>query len=202
MLVLDDGELVNREPVVGSRVVVVRDTHLHAPDTTGFRAVLHRHAVHEHAVEDAVAGFQCRPVEASQLAESVVAGGIGKLGVEPRQCVSEPPFEHDFAVIRPLRSRRIGGDAGSVGNRPADAFEPVEGGVLDSGFGYAAHPTGSASRLTTRRIIRSLPAGALSAMSSVSAVSARGSSRCSTPSCFRYNRNSREPMRLLPSVKG
>ena len=64
------------------------------------------------------------------------------------------------------------------------------------------HLTGSANRLIMRRTIRSLPAGALSAISRVSAVKAWGLSRCSMLSCFRYSRNSSEPMRLLPSVKG
>ena len=44
---------------------------------------------------------------------------------------------------------------------------------------------GAISRLTTRRTIRSLLRGALSAMSRVSAVRAWGLSRCSTPSCSR-----------------
>ena len=67
-----------------------------------------------------------------------------------------------------------------------NAAEPVEGKCLSIGFGEAEHydvcdrfrlvarPVGSASKLTTRRIIRSLAVGALSATSRVSAVNALG----------------------------
>ena len=49
----------------------------------------------------------------------------------------------------------------------------------------ADHSEAPANRFTISRIIRSFPAGALSAISRVSAVSAWGLSRCSIPSCLR-----------------
>ena len=60
-LVLGDGELVNGQPVVISGVVKVHDPHLCPADTPISVTVLHGHAVDEHAVEGAVAGFQVGP---------------------------------------------------------------------------------------------------------------------------------------------
>ena len=57
--------------------------------------------------------------------------------------------------------------------------------MLDDRFRQAAHSPDSPNRLTMRRIIRSLLDGALSAISRVSAVSPRGSSRYAIPSCVR-----------------
>ena len=54
-----DSELVDRQPVVVVRMAEVNGLGLVAPDGAVSSAVLHRHAVDQHPVEGAVAGFQC-----------------------------------------------------------------------------------------------------------------------------------------------
>ena len=80
-LVLDDRELVDREPVVVGGIVEVDDANLRPTDGSAVRAVFDRHAVHQHAVEGAVAGFQRRTFGTGQLAEGVVPGRRGSSGL-------------------------------------------------------------------------------------------------------------------------
>ena len=58
MLVLDNAELVHRQPVVGCQVVEVDHLCLGAADTALGIAVLDRHAVHQQVVQRAVADYQ------------------------------------------------------------------------------------------------------------------------------------------------
>ena len=69
-----DRELVDREPVVGLRPLVVDDLRLRAGDRAVGPAVLHRHAVDEHPVERPVALDERRPGHPGELAERVVDG--------------------------------------------------------------------------------------------------------------------------------
>ncbi len=71
-LALDHGELVDRQPVVVVGVVEVDQPGRVAGDGAVRPAVLHLHAVDEHAVEGAVVGDQGRRSPARDLAERVV----------------------------------------------------------------------------------------------------------------------------------
>ena len=72
VLVLRDGELVDRQPVVGGGIVEVDDSRLRPAHRAAVCAVLHGHAVDQHPVEGAVPRFERRPLLPRQLAERVV----------------------------------------------------------------------------------------------------------------------------------
>ena len=155
VLVLDHGDLIDREPVVAGWGVEIHDTHLRAPDVAVIRAVLHRHAVHDHAVEGAVADLDRRPCRPRELAEGVVQCLGRKVWVQPLQRAAQPSLQHDRTIVGALGTRRIGGDVGAVRDAPAAAGEPVEGGVFDLGFGEARNqataPTRSKTNLARSR---------------------------------------------------
>ena len=151
VLVLDDRELVHCEPVVGLRFVEVEYADLRAMNRTVSVDILHRHAVDHHAVKGAIAGFQRRAGRMRQAAECIVEGVGGEAGIESSDRGAQPLLQHDLAVIDACRVLRIGRDVGTVGDCPAAAFEPSEGGGFDGGFrqGRIAHAANS-SRFTTR----------------------------------------------------
>lgn len=51
----------------------------------------------------------------------------------------QPAFEHDLAVIGPFRGKFAGRDIRTADDRPSYAAEPVEGSLLDDGFGELGH---------------------------------------------------------------
>ena len=77
VLVLDDGELVDRKPVVAVRFAEVEHADLSAVNTAVRTGVLHRHAGNEHPMEVAVAGLQRRPGRAGQPPQGVFEGIVG-----------------------------------------------------------------------------------------------------------------------------
>ena len=155
MLVLDHGDLIDREPVVAGWGVEIHDTHLRAPDVAVIRAVLHRHAVHDHAVEGAVAGLHRRPFRPRELAVGVVQCLGRQVWVQPLQRAAQPSLQHDRTIVGALGTRRIGGDVGAVRDAPAAARQPVERGVLDLALGevcsQAAAPARSRTNLARSR---------------------------------------------------
>ena len=62
-------------------------------------AVLHRHAVHSHSVESAVAGLQCRPFRAGQPAEGIVQRGGGKVVIQEREGIAQMLFQYHLPVV-------------------------------------------------------------------------------------------------------
>ena len=72
VLALADGDLVDREEVVGARFVVVEDGGLRAADRAADGTVLDVHALDERAVEGAVARLDRRALRPGQLAVGVV----------------------------------------------------------------------------------------------------------------------------------
>ncbi len=82
VLILPDGELVDGQPVVVGGIVEVDDPRLRPEDGAVSRAVLHRHAVHQHPVGCAVAGFQGRPLRMGKLAEGVAQRCDGQVWVQ------------------------------------------------------------------------------------------------------------------------
>ena len=103
------------------------------------RPVLHRHTLHQHAVEGAVSGLQRGPLRAGQLAKGIAQRLGGQVPVQLGQGIAQPLRQHHLAVIGPLRIRPIGSNVGSVGHLPADIRQPVEGDLLDVGFGEGGH---------------------------------------------------------------
>ena len=131
MPVLADGELVDRQPVVVVRVVEVEHPRLRAADGAVGRAVLDRHAVDQQAMEGAVARLQRWPLGAGELAEGIVEGLGRKRGVEPRECSLQPLRQHDLPVVGALGGQLARRNLGAVLDRPAEAFQPGEGGFFD-----------------------------------------------------------------------
>ncbi|GIX33052.1 MAG: hypothetical protein KatS3mg125_1008 [Lysobacterales bacterium] len=102
VLVLDHRELVDREPIVGGRIVEVDRARLRAADAAVGVAVLHRHALYQHPMQRAVALQEIGTRRASQLAEGVLQRLRGEPGVQPRKRIAQPRTEHHFAVIAAL----------------------------------------------------------------------------------------------------
>jgi len=68
-------------------------------------AVLDRHAIHEQAVDGAIACFERGSFGTRQFAEGVVDGFWRKGGVEPSEGVKQPLHEHDLSVICALAGK-------------------------------------------------------------------------------------------------
>ena len=139
VLVLDDGELVDREEVVRPGVGEVDDLHRRPPHGAAGVAVLHRHAVDQHPVEGAVARLQRRPLRQGQLAEGVVQRRGGQLWVEPRQRIPQPLLQDDLPEVVALGVGGARGDVRAVCYVPADIAQPVEGGLFNVAFGDGGH---------------------------------------------------------------
>ena len=134
--VLDDGELVDRQPIVVGGVVKVDDAGLVAAHRAAGIAAFHRHAVHGHAMKGAVARFQSGSLRAGQLAEGVVQGIGGQVGVEAGEGIAQALRQDGLAVIGALGVRRAGGDVGAVGGAPTKVVrQPRQGGGFNGGFG-------------------------------------------------------------------
>jgi hypothetical protein len=99
MLVLRHGELVDRQPVVGGRVLEVQHPRLGAADLAVGRAVLHRHPVHQQAMHRTVARRQLRTLGPGKLAEGVVQRCGGKAAVELCERVAQALFQDDLPIV-------------------------------------------------------------------------------------------------------
>ena len=147
--VFDHGELVDCQPVVVGRVVEVDDAGLGAAHRAVGVAVFHRHAVHDQAMERAVAGFQRGALRAGQLAAGVVQGIGGQVGIEAGEGAAETLRQDDVAVIGAFGARRAGGNVGAVGGAPAGVRQPGQGGRFNVGFGDGAHAVSHSRRIGT-----------------------------------------------------
>ena len=127
--VLDDGELVDREPVVGRRVVEVDHLSLGTADRA-VDVMLHGHTIDEHAVERSVAGLQGGAFGAGQFPIRVVQDACREVWIEAGERIAESRREDNFAVALSLGPGLIGRNARSVGDAPIKTVKPVEGSVL------------------------------------------------------------------------
>ena len=146
MVVLEDGELIDGEPVVRARFVEVQHAHLGAANPTVCVGVLHSDAGDDHAMEVAVPGLQRRPGRAGQSVVGVVEGVVGYLGVEARESGSQAAVQNNLVVAGAFRGRRVGPDGWTVQDGPAERPEPVEGDSFDGRFrhecfGHGATPS-------------------------------------------------------------
>ena len=123
-LVIHNGELVDGQPDVVGRIVEIYDSGLRAPDPPAV-AILHRHAVDDHAMERPVSGLQSRPLGVSQPPNGVAKRLAWQLRVEPRQRLPQSRSKHDRAVVGPLRWRSIRVDLRPMGNAPAQPRQPA-----------------------------------------------------------------------------
>ena len=145
MLVLDHGELVDREPVVAVRVVEIEYANLSAADPAFRVDVLHRHARDEHPMEVAVSGLQRRSGRVRQSADGVFERIVGNVGIEPGERGPQAAVQDDLAVVGAFCSRCVGCDVRAVEDGPAERCQPVEGDGFDRRFrqGCPARTNGS-----------------------------------------------------------
>ena len=122
MLPLTDGELVDRQPVVGGWIVEVDDARLCAANRAVVRAVLHVHTLDQHPVKLPVADLQRRTFRSDQLAEGVVQSIDGQAGVELSKGVPQPPLQYHLPVIIALGIRPAGADVRPVRSSPPQAL--------------------------------------------------------------------------------
>ncbi len=143
VLSFHDGELVDRQPVVGVWVREINHARLIAGDGAVLAAVFHRDAVHQHAMERAIAFDRCRRRQARQLAIGVLDRLRWQLRIEPCQRRAQTLLQDRIAIIGigSLGRRTIDGDVWPVRNRPPEPAQPLQRGFLDDGFGEGAHAT-------------------------------------------------------------
>ena len=137
--VFDDGELVDRQPVVVVRVVEIEDAHQVAAQRAVGAEVFHGHALDQHAVDGMVVGGQGGAVGAGQLAVGFVERGGGHARVETGERVAQAAGQHDLGVVVTFGGRFAGRDGRAELHRVAQVRQPGEGGFFDDGFGEGGH---------------------------------------------------------------
>ena len=126
MVVFDDRELVDREPVVRLEILEIDDPRLSAADISCGSSIFDRHTVNQEAMERAVSSDEVGALGPGQLAKGIRQRLGRKIRVEPGERVAQPPFENDLPPVGPLRRRCAGCQLGAMADRPPRAFEPGE----------------------------------------------------------------------------
>ena len=134
MLVLDDRELVDREPVVARRFAEVKHANLRAANPAVRVDVLHRHAGDEHPMEVAIPGLQRRPGRACQPAQGVFDRVVGNIGIEPGERGEQAVDQDHHAVVVPLGGWRVWCDVRTMEDGPTERFQPIQGDGFDGRF--------------------------------------------------------------------
>ena len=137
--VLADSELVDRQPVVGVRILEIDNARLRPPDRPVLHGVLDRDAIDEQAMKGAIARLQRGAGRPRQLAQGVLERRGGEFGVQFSQGVAQPPFQNDLPVVGAFRAGRVRRNIGTVGDSPADLIQPIERDLLDVGFVEGSH---------------------------------------------------------------
>ena len=145
--VFDHGELVDRRPGVGVGIIEVDHLRLRAADGAAGGPIFDRHAVHQQAMEGAVARCQGSPGRPRQLAKGVVERLLRQAGVEAAQSVAHGALEHHLRVAgaHPVRSGRHLRPAGHV---VAELPKPVERRILHHRFRQHRHRPSSPTTMT------------------------------------------------------
>ena len=160
VLVLGDRELVDGQPIVVSGVVEVDDANLVSAPPPVSVPILDFHAIDQHQVKGAVAGFEGRSLGMGQLAVGVFQGRWGKRRVECDEGIAQPPLQHHLIVGIALGGGRIRSDVGAVNHGPAEVGKPAKRSLLDVRFGEGSH---GVLRLESRSgMVRLAPRGMFS----------------------------------------
>ena len=128
---LHHGELIHRQPVVVLRRLVVQDAHQVAAQRAVGPEILHRHALHQHAVGCVVIGGQRGPVGPGQLAVRLVQRGRRHGRVEPRERVPQPLRQNGLPVVLALRRGHPRRNLRPEPHRIAQPMQPPQCGLLD-----------------------------------------------------------------------
>ena len=148
VLSVGDRELVDGEPVVVVGSVEVDHLRLRASDGAVGAAILHCHAIHQHAVHGVIPLHERRRVGARQLAEGILQCVGRQIGIMEHQCLTQAGFQHHIAVGRvgALSSGHAHGDVGAMQHGILEARQPGESGLFHDGFGESAHAGSQAER--------------------------------------------------------
>ena len=133
MLSFGHRELVDRKPVVALRRVEVDHAGLVAGDAAIGAAILHRDAIHQHAMHGAVPLGERGRFGPGELPARVLQCLGRQIRVETQERLPQAAFQHHGAVpgVPALGARFAGGDGRAVQHGVAELAEPGEGGVLD-----------------------------------------------------------------------
>ena len=139
VLVLRDGELIDRQPIVPVGPFEVDDANLVAAHVSAGIPIFDVDAVYEHPVKRAISGFQGGSFGAGQHAAGIVQGGQRKGGVQFSEDAAKPVLKGHLSVVIALCVRRLRRDIRSVQNLPSETGEPVKSRLLDVRFGEGGH---------------------------------------------------------------
>ena len=134
VLALDDRELVDRQPVVVGRVVVVDELHPVPGNRAVLAAILDLDAIPQHPVEGPVGPDERWRADAEDFAEGLLAGLAGNVGVDPVDGRAKSADKHHVAERLPLGGRFAGGDVRAVADPVSQFLEPGQGGFFDGRF--------------------------------------------------------------------
>lgn len=129
--VLNHGELVYGEPVVGVGIVEVDEVCLFAANRAVCAPNLNRHPLDHVTVEPAVLLDKGWGFGLSKFREDFRTGLCGKGWVEFGDCGADTLDKEHITVASALRLPAIWADVEAVGGRVTQFFQPSEGGFFD-----------------------------------------------------------------------
>ncbi len=133
-LVLDDRELIDRQPVVVLQPVEVDQPGLVTADAAVRAGDLDIHALDDQPVQATVFLDERRCCGLPDLLDHLRQGLGGQVRVDPRQGGAQPVVEDDVAIARPLRGRAVRGDSGPRQDGITEIRQPGQRGRFDLTF--------------------------------------------------------------------
>ena len=139
---IGDGELVDRQPVVRRRMVVIDQPDLIVPLLPAV-AVADIDAFGEQAVEGVIVDQRVLALGARDLADRLVEDGVpdsaGNVRIDALQRRAQPTEQQHLAVSGTFRRRLAGRDVAAEGDAVAEFAQPFQRRLLDDVFVEAAH---------------------------------------------------------------
>jgi murein DD-endopeptidase MepM/ murein hydrolase activator NlpD len=132
--ILDDGELIDREPIVVLRIFKIHEPRLRVNDSAIAR-VFDADAFDEQAIERAVIRDERGMRGARHLAVRVFERVGGESGIEARERVAQTARQDDLCVIVAFGGEFARRNVGTMPEGVAEFAQPSERGVFDDGFG-------------------------------------------------------------------
>lgn len=134
VLVLDDRELVDREPVVVLRAIEVDQPRLCPGDGAVKPCVLHRHSVYEHPVKGAISNLLAGAFDPKDMEKGVFESFGRQVGVQAVEGLPEAFLQNHLTIVVPLSRTLTRGDGGAGNGLVTDSLQPLQDGFLDDGF--------------------------------------------------------------------
>ena len=137
IVVLDDRELVDREPVVFLRLIEIDQPYPVAFDCAIGAPVLYLHAVHEHLTECPVVANERWGTGMQVFFQNCFLSICRDIRVEVCDCCCEPVFQDHVMPAVPFSVGFAGGNVRTEKGCVAELPESCEGVLFDMGFGKA-----------------------------------------------------------------